>query len=245
MALVEQLPRAVRLRKHRALPENRAGRDFFVGDLHGSRELLERKLAAKGFDRKTDRVMAVGDLVDRGPDSFGTLALVHEPWFHSVLGNHELMWLEALSGNARAQMNVAINGGDELLTALAREQGEVILGHVAAALEKMPFAFTVAVGDARIGVTHAEPPEDWLQLEDTPLAEWQRLVWVRDRFMPRAVAANPTVPNIDVIAVGHTPGERLRRAGNVVCVDTGACMTGGDLTVLEAGELLAEVGYSR
>lgn len=95
MGLVEQLPRAVRLSRHRSLAENRNGRDFYVGDLDGTHGLLEDELAARSFSPERDRVIAVGDLVDRGSESFDTLALVHEPWFYSTLGNHELSWWSA------------------------------------------------------------------------------------------------------------------------------------------------------
>jgi len=50
-------------------PINQQGQDFFVGDIHGYFNLLERKLEAVNFDPQTDRLFAIGDLVDRGPDS--------------------------------------------------------------------------------------------------------------------------------------------------------------------------------
>ncbi len=75
------------------LPANRTGRDFIVGDLHGCFELLVRELEAVNFDPTCDRLLSVGDLVDRGPQSFECLSLLREPWFHAVLGNHEAMLL--------------------------------------------------------------------------------------------------------------------------------------------------------
>ncbi len=78
------------------LPANSAGRDLIVGDLHGHRALFELELERIAFDPSRDRVLSVGDLIDRGPDSLETLALIDEPWFHAVLGNHELMLLNYL-----------------------------------------------------------------------------------------------------------------------------------------------------
>ena len=69
--------------------ENWHGRDFVLGDLHGCLELLQIEMIKVGFNEETDRIFSVGDLVDRGPDSLKCLELVFEPWFHSVLGNHE------------------------------------------------------------------------------------------------------------------------------------------------------------
>ena len=78
------------------MPANAEGRDFLVGDLHGHRGLFESELDDLGFDPACDRVFSVGDLIDRGPESLATLRLIEEPWFHAVLGNHELMLLEYL-----------------------------------------------------------------------------------------------------------------------------------------------------
>lgn len=75
---------------------DRRGRDFVVGDLHGHRVLLEDHLHVLAFDDRRDRLFSVGDLVDRGPDSPGTLALREEPGFHAVAGHHELMLLHHL-----------------------------------------------------------------------------------------------------------------------------------------------------
>lgn len=72
---------------------NTSGRDFAVGDLHGCRAMLDTLLAHAAFDRQKDRLFSVGDLVDRGPDSMGCLALIGEPWFFPVLGNHDAMLL--------------------------------------------------------------------------------------------------------------------------------------------------------
>ena len=48
---------------------NKAGRDFFVGDIHGCFGLLEKTMEEHGFDETRDRIFSVGDLVDRGDRS--------------------------------------------------------------------------------------------------------------------------------------------------------------------------------
>ncbi|MGE3173399.1 MAG: metallophosphoesterase [Planctomycetota bacterium] len=65
-------------------------RRIFVGDLQGCREPLERLLRAVGFARGRDRLLPVGDLVNKGPDSPGTLDLLIELGAEPVLGNHDL-----------------------------------------------------------------------------------------------------------------------------------------------------------
>lgn len=69
-------------------------RRIFVGDIQGCREPLERLLAAVGFAAGRDRLLPVGDLVNKGPDSPGTLALLMQLRAEPVLGNHDLHWLQ-------------------------------------------------------------------------------------------------------------------------------------------------------
>lgn len=51
------------------LPENTRGRDFVVGDIHGAFDKVEAAMAKVGFDVERDRLLSVGDLVDRGAES--------------------------------------------------------------------------------------------------------------------------------------------------------------------------------
>jgi hypothetical protein len=70
------------------------GRTLIVGDVHGCAGELGSLLEAlsPGAD---DQVLFVGDLVARGPDSRGVLALYRAVRGRSVLGNHEARLLEA------------------------------------------------------------------------------------------------------------------------------------------------------
>jgi hypothetical protein len=60
-----------------------------VGDVHGCRKELEDLLSEIGFVRGEDRLVSVGDLVARGPDTKGVLALVRDLGADTVRGNHE------------------------------------------------------------------------------------------------------------------------------------------------------------
>lgn len=70
-------------------------RRIFIGDVHGHYQGLDRllDLIAPSLD---DQVCFVGDLVDRGPASRDVVELVMREGYDCVLGNHELMMLEAL-----------------------------------------------------------------------------------------------------------------------------------------------------
>ena len=69
-------------------------RRIFVGDIQGCREPLERLLTAVAFAPGVDRLLPVGDLVNKGPDSPGTLDLLMQLQAEPVLGNHDLHWLQ-------------------------------------------------------------------------------------------------------------------------------------------------------
>src|ERR1700694_5103865 len=74
--------------------ENKAGKDYCVGDIHGCFTLLQKKLDEIGFNETKDRLFSVGDLVDRGPESKECLDWLSKPWFHAVRGNHEQMAID-------------------------------------------------------------------------------------------------------------------------------------------------------
>lgn len=78
-------------------------RRIFVGDIQGCREPLERLLAAVAFVPGQDRLLPVGDLVNKGPDSEGVLTLLMQLRAEPVLGNHDLHWLSKQRANDPAQ----------------------------------------------------------------------------------------------------------------------------------------------
>lgn len=150
------MPERSSLLRCRRLPENRAGRDFVVGDLHGHRALLERALETLHFDPACDRVLSVGDLIDRGPDSLATLALIEEPWFHAVLGNHELMLLNYLgfyASRVHARKSFASGGGQWIAEAEGRHRKK--LRRLAERVAELPLALHVE-GTLPFNVTHGD-----------------------------------------------------------------------------------------
>jgi hypothetical protein len=72
-------------------------RTIIVGDVHGCRIELEALLDRVGFSCG-DRLVFVGDLIARGPDSLGVLDVVRRTGAVVVRGNHEQKLLDARSG---------------------------------------------------------------------------------------------------------------------------------------------------
>lgn len=66
-------------------------------DIHGHGKLLLKLLDKADFNLKKDQLVLLGDYVNNGPDSVGTLKIVkslHEQGAIVLLGNHEMRWLQ-------------------------------------------------------------------------------------------------------------------------------------------------------
>ncbi|TCT09039.1 metallophosphoesterase [Paralcaligenes ureilyticus] len=146
---------------HQRLPTNAAGRDFIVGDLHGCLDLLHVELTRVGFDTAKDRLLSVGDLADRGPDSMGCLRLLREPWFYAVRGNHEDMLIDyhyrvvmPYASSSAATLFFQNGGGwvHDLDVEAERELARDLLPRVVA----LPYVITVGEGATQFHVAHAE-----------------------------------------------------------------------------------------
>jgi bis(5'-nucleosyl)-tetraphosphatase (symmetrical) len=67
----------------------RSARTFIVGDVHGCLQELKELLHVAGHRRGTDRLILLGDMIDRGPESAGVLRFAREVNADCILGNHE------------------------------------------------------------------------------------------------------------------------------------------------------------
>src|SRR5689334_8625527 len=94
-----------------------AMRILAIGDIHGCSTALDALLNAVRPDAN-DLVVALGDYVDRGPDSIGVLdRLLHlknGTQLISLCGNHEQMMLEAKDDEGKFK-DWLKNGGDAAL----------------------------------------------------------------------------------------------------------------------------------
>jgi serine/threonine protein phosphatase 1 len=103
---------------------------YAVGDIHGESEML-RELLARLPLADGDRVVFVGDYVDRGPDSRGVVdALLEFSRTRAcsfLLGNHESMFLDFLGRRGPAYFGgdaFLMNGGDRTLASYGYFDGE-------------------------------------------------------------------------------------------------------------------------
>ena len=92
--------------------------DYVVGDIQGCLDPLLRLLDRVNFEPATDRLLAVGDLVNRGPKSLETLRFCKGLGnsFSSVLGNHDLHLLaishKVRPASSKDTLNSILNASD-------------------------------------------------------------------------------------------------------------------------------------
>jgi serine/threonine protein phosphatase 1 len=72
-------------------------RKLVIGDIHGCYEEFLQVLLKCRFDTEKDTLISLGDLVDRGPDSFKVVDFIMKlPNKICIRGNHDKVWEEYL-----------------------------------------------------------------------------------------------------------------------------------------------------
>lgn len=225
------------------VPANTAGRDFVVGDLHGHRSLLEQALDEAAFDPRCDRVLSVGDLIDRGPESLETLSLIEEPWFHAVLGNHELMLLNFLGyyGSRLHSRKSYPSGSGEWITAAISKHPKTI-AKLADKLSTLPLALHVE-GDIPFNVTHGDltpigsrqdvllgernicvHKADTVTSSRVHFAEAMQSELLGLQFAKHPVQISPSpIGSLPMTYVGHSPVRHVIVHDSYIYIDQGVC----------------------
>lgn len=214
----------------RQVPRNTLGRDFVVGDIHGEFDILMRALERLDFDFGRDRLFAVGDLVDRGPKSLECLELIREPWFFSVVGNHEDMMFEEVLGESYCGIRTWIpNGGDWWFDHADCPQAHRL---VAEAHTVLPLALEIDHASGLVGIVHASPPGRWTPAHLRAAGSQSHLLW--DRQVLNTISYEyPEVlpPPLSRLYMGHTPLLLPLSRNGLNWIDTGAVYT-GNLTII-------------
>ena len=201
---------------------------FIIGDIHGCLDMLKRLVEKIKWDPARDKLIFVGDYIDRGPDPKGVvdyiLSLMAESsGIQCLIGNHEVIFLDYIKGKDRKLF--LMNGGMNTLESYAfhlvdTEDDLLPPSH------KEFFAslkYTIALDDYY--VVHAGfRPKVPLEEQDP-----DDLVWIRDPFIYSTYDFGKRV------IFGHTPFYEPLIMKNKVGIDTGA-VYGNRLTCLELPE---------
>lgn len=203
--------------------------------MHGRADLLGTLLDALERDMPDARVVMLGDLNDRGPDTPGVVRLARDlarrfPGSEILQGNHEDWWLSAVDGNAEAAEQWLTWGGEATCRAYGVDpQGD--RRRLADAFA--PHADDLAFLRARPRVVAGSGTAEgylFVHAGVDPLAplndqDGHDLIWMREPFLSWPHALKRRVVH------GHTiaprPQERVHRIG----IDTGAYAS-GELTAL-------------
>ncbi|PWC11990.1 serine/threonine-protein phosphatase [Brenneria roseae subsp. americana] len=199
---------------------------FVVGDIHGCYQPLLDALAARKFNRQTDLLISVGDLIDRGPDSLACLSLLDEPWFTAVCGNHEQMAREAL--NEDNGWLWARNGGTWY--ANLDDADKRLASRRIAQTANLPLVIDVNIGGRRYVIAHADYPADDYAFGKA--VDEDELVWGRNRITRAMAGEGNRISGAYLFIFGHTPLHKPLIFFNQLYIDTGAVF-GGRLTLIE------------
>lgn len=212
-------------------------RVYAVGDVHGRLDLLDMLLNDIAYDNRQrgecdTLIIFLGDLIDRGPHSAQVvdrlLALRGDlPTMRFLLGNHEEVFLNAVSGDLKALKFCTRIGGRETIMSYGISEHEYLTLDFPELLEEL---------QARVPPAHIEflsSFEDLILLGDyafvhagvrpgVALAD-QRvsdLRWIRDSFL------NHRNEMEKVIVHGHSISEQVEEYHYRIGLDTGAFASG-------------------
>lgn len=212
-------------------------RTFAISDIHGNNELFKKALKQLGL-KKTDRLLLLGDLIDRGTDTKGVLdsiILLREMGFkiECLMGNHERMFLDSLEDNQNLSQWL-LNGGDKTL-----------LSFLTASIDRIPQKYIEFIRSFRMYIeldnfifVHAALN---MNLDD-PFKDGDVILWERDpyKYLNKAWLGNRKLVH------GHNPQSKLeilssiRGNKEVICIDNGTFIKRdnfGSLCVLEVEKL--------
>jgi serine/threonine protein phosphatase 1 len=209
---------------------------YAIGDIHGMRDPLEKLLSSLPL-HPDDRLIFIGDYVDRGPDPVGVVELLlelqerHECIF--LIGNHEAMFLSFLGWKGPWHFGGEAflhNGGETTLQAYGYfdSDGEFNLPerHEKFYKELVPYHL-----EGEYAFVHAGVSREALSLSDASYALTRERP--REILWQRFTADLPHSLGVTVI-YGHTPQPDMQVRWNVpysIGIDTG-CVYGGNLTAI-------------
>ena len=220
-------------------------RSIVVGDVHGCLAELEELLRAVRYAPGEDRLVFLGDLLDRGPDPVGVLRRVRALGAECVLGNHEEKHLRYAAHEARRREDSGYRNPMRRFDAKRTAEHARLDRDDLLWLASLPR--TLALGGGWVAVHAGFVPR--LRLPAQP-PDWTiRLRYVDGAGNPvpraRGDAGEPGVrrwaeswTGPESVVYGHFPHrldlpKRDEPAPGVVClgIDTG-CVYGGRLTAL-------------
>jgi predicted phosphodiesterase len=192
--------------------QNKVGKDWLVGDIHGFYEELMLALKSNNFNFEKDRLFAVGDLVDKGSEHEKVVELIKENWFISVRGNHDQFIIDQYDSErilfggewkSDARYMRAYTKGNYWFKAL----GEYVKAYLANTLNTLPYVIELESHGLKMGICHAGVPmkyDDWNEfILELPSRDTKELT-LREREPSKKVGWHRVIEGIDMTVHGHT-----------------------------------------
>jgi hypothetical protein len=213
-----------------------------IGDVHGCYEEFETLLDR--LDLQTgDRVIQVGDLVNRGPNSHHVIRIARQRGVEAILGNHELRFINAYKSRITKSLL-----GDDLRTLKQFSNADWKYLLSLPAWIELPEYRTVCVHAGFL------PGKAWYE-QGVDIVT--RVQMIDDRGQIRKRADFPMLPfwadlwatnhtTQPFVIYGHTPRKHLYPRDGSLGIDTG-CVYGGALTayILPQKTLLQVPAFNR
>ncbi|MCS6885339.1 MAG: metallophosphoesterase family protein [Acidobacteriota bacterium] len=221
---------------------------YVIGDVHGRLRQLKALIASLDYDPNHDRLIFLGDLIDRGEDSPGVVAYVLElriesPHLVCLRGNHEqmlldliehgdLLWLVPENGGAVTVAQYGCKYTEETSTLSIQIPGS----HLEFFYEMLPYFEDELAYYVHAGLTPGKHPSE---------CDEETLRWKRDPIFFKNYTGK-------LCFFGHTPTKYLPQAGldrehgiyisgTAIGIDTGcgpedplSCVRVNDLTVYQS-----------
>jgi serine/threonine protein phosphatase 1 len=212
-------------------------RVYAIGDIHGRLDLLDSLLFRIEADERTraaadTRLIFLGDLIDRGPDSAGVVERGLEIQrsgqpVRFLMGNHEEVFLKALAGSLEALRFFIRIGGRSTILSYGIAQAdydrldlEELSERLATLVPQDHVAFLKSFEDQiRIGdylFVHAGI-RPHVALEQQSGGD---LRWIRSEFLDFRGTHGP------IVVHGHTITDEVEERSNRIGIDTGAFASG-------------------
>lgn len=202
---------------------------FVIGDIHGCLDMLKRLMEKIGWQPEKDRLIFLGDYIDRGQNPKGVVDYIlglrkSSSYVECLVGNHEAMFLDYLSGRDRELF--LLNGGSKTIESYSfnrTQEGESLIpkDHMTFYQSLKPYIETQDYYIVHAGFRPGVEIEKQ-ELED--------MVWIREKFIHS---------NFDFgkrVIFGHTPFREPLVMENKIGLDTGAVF-GNKLTCLDLSEM--------
>lgn len=210
---------------------------FVIGDIHGYDDAFRKALKSVSL-KKSDTLLLLGDLIDRGPkskDVLDTLMLLKDNGFNNIIclkGNHEEMLLKAID-NENEEYIWLKNGGDKTLKSFKVNFADKIPKKYIELIKSFKYYHI----ENEFIFVHAG-----LNLKiETPFDDTDSMIWIRN--MDIKDLENSKLKN-KVIIHGHTPKTKddilnsININSSIICLDNGVFLEKegyGKLIVFDMG----------